>query len=311
MILPPLCLLLIALMATRSSAYVRSMRSNLKRLTFPLKPPLYTHQSVLNEKEEKMNIYEVISNIGQAGFVPVQLINRFVKKALTSNFALNISMMFALFGTMDVLGSALERKRLDSMTFKYLNLGVLFSSIIYSVRAFTMRGSILKSGTLAFALVTASGITAGSKLHKYGLPNPKKLTLSGEKGFCPFTSKMYAFAFVATIAHVSRTLQQGKTAWGAALGLAYSSISAGLLPVVLLIQHQACLLKRLSSKTYKDMNWMLLLVSAVAVVTAPYGTFRLSTLTSGKLGLDKCLFLASTLSMLAGALLGLQIGYTT
>ena len=54
---------------------------------------------------------------------------------------------------------------------------------------------------------------------------------------------------------------------------------------------------------------MLVLVSGVGILTAPYGTFRISSLSS--LSLDKGLFLISTLSGLCASLLGLQIGYTT
>ena len=87
-----------------------------------------------SEKED-LNIYELLSTIGQTGYVPVQLISRFTKKTLTSGFSSNISMLFALFGTLDVLGSALKRKRLDGSTFKYLNMGVFLSSFIYTFKA--------------------------------------------------------------------------------------------------------------------------------------------------------------------------------
>ena len=49
-----------------------------------------------SEKED-LNIYELLSTIGQTGYVPVQLISRFTKKTLTSGFSSNISMLFALF----------------------------------------------------------------------------------------------------------------------------------------------------------------------------------------------------------------------
>ena len=67
---------------------------------------------------------------------------------------------------------------------------------------------------------------------------------------------------------------KGKTSWDTALGLAYSSIGTGLIPFVLLVEHQATLARRLHSKTYTDLNWMLLLISGVSILTAPHGTFR-------------------------------------
>lgn len=162
---------------------------------------------------------------------------------------------------------------------------------------------------IAFILMIASGAVSASKLQTHGLPNPKKLKMKGEKGYCPFSSNLYLVALVTSYSHALRALLRGTTSWGTALGLAYSSISTGLVPLVLLVEHQATLAKRLNSRTYKDLNWMLVLVSGVGILTAPYGTFRISSLSS--LSLDKGLFLISTLSGLCASLLGLQIGYTT
>lgn len=302
------CSAFLAIYLLRSAAFLGPPR---RASAVTSRASLMKPRVLMASEREEMNIYDILSTIGQTGFVPVEVIRRFAKKTLTSSFTSNISMLFALFATLDVLGSALKRKRLDGTTFKYLNVGVSLSSLIYvfkSVQSGVLLSTKVYGDVIAFILVVASGAISISKLHKHGLPDPKKLKLRGEKGSCPFSSSLYTVALASWSSHTFRALVRGTTSWGTALGLAYSSISTGLIPLVLLVEHQATLARRLNSKTYVDMNWMLLLVGAVGVFTAPYGTFRLSSLPT--ISLDKFLYLLSIFTTISASLLGLQIGYT-
>ena len=77
----------------------------------------------------------------------------------------------------------------------------------------------------------------------------------------------------------------------------------------LFVLHQAVLARRMRSKTYKDLSWILLLVSAISIVTAPSGICIVLLAEAALKSVDKALFVLSHVSSVCAALLGLQIGY--
>ena len=278
-------------------------KGKVRALTTGNAAPKVLHAS---DERSSVNPYEVVSTVGQSGYLPVFLLKKLIGKTISKTVGLNASLLLALFGTMDVLGSAYERNRLDGTTFKFLNLGVFASSAIFFARSYKSFGRMGMGNILGSALVLSSGATAAAKLKKHGLPNVTKIKLKGEKGYCPFSSVLFMISGITTFAGALRSLLSGTNAFGSPVGPVQASISCALLPLVSLVEHQAVLARRMQSKTYKDLNWILLLSSAVSVVTAPVGVFSLNSTPS----MDKVLFSVSVLSSIAAAMLGLQVGYS-
>lgn len=267
-----------------------------------------------DDEGAEVNLYEILSTVGQGGYVPVYLLKKFLgSKAITKSVGMNSALFYALFGAVDVLGNAYKRNRLDGTTFKYLNLGVFASSSIYFSKTFkSLTTMAMNPGELlGAALIFFCGSTAALKLNKYGLPNMKKLKMKGEKGCCPFSSKLFLLSGVTTLASAVKSLTSGLSAFGNPIGALQLGLSCALLPIISLVLHQAVLARRMRSKTYKDLNWILLLVSAISIVTAPSGAFALSSLApeAALKSVDKTLFVLSHVSSVCAALLGLQIGY--
>jgi hypothetical protein len=260
-----------------------------------------------------VNLYDFVTNAGQAGYLPYRLISKFASKSLTKAYLSEISLFFALFGTVDVLNSAYKRKRLDGTTFKYLNLGLVLSTMLYLMkgwRSIYYGGMAMRMGDLiGSVLFITSGVAAASKLFKYGLPSLRRFKWKGEKGSCPLSSFLYLVSTITTFASSARVIFNGMTTvWGTRAGLVTASVSCGLLPIISLVEHQSCLSRKLNSATYQDLNWALLLTSAISILTAPVGSFwSVSDVRSPWIALH----LISLISSLSASVLGLQIGYTT
>ena len=93
-------------------------KGKVRALTTGNAAPKVLHAS---DERSSVNPYEVVSTVGQSGYLPVFLLKKLIGKTITKTVGLNASLLFALFGTMDVLGSAYERNRLDGTTFKYVD----------------------------------------------------------------------------------------------------------------------------------------------------------------------------------------------
>ena len=251
------------------------------------------------------NPYEVFSTVGQGGFLPVFMMKNLFAKTLTKGTIFDASLLFGFFGVMDVLASALDRNRLDGTTFKYLNLGVFLSSIVYFLRSLKSFYGMGVWDIVKFIFILSSGMTAALKLKTHGLPNVTKLTLKGEKGYCPFSSTLFLISGITSLAASLRHLMSGITAFGSPIGSIQASISC-LIPFISLVESQAVLSRRLQSQTYRDLNWILLLTSAISILTSPAQSFSLHD----SIQIDKFLWMVSTLSSVVAAALGLQIGYS-
>ena len=314
------CLVVVFSLLGSVDAYFIFSKSPSLKTRPPVRAPRYdihsSHifRSTKAEKGPDMNPYEILSTVGQGGYVPVYLVKKFLgSKAITKFVGHNAALFYALFGTMDVLGSAYKRNRLDGTTFKYLNLGVFASSVIYLANTYKSLSTMASNPgeILGAVLIFLSGVTAATKLSKHGLPDVKKLKMKGEKGCCPFSSKLFLLSGITTLVSALRSLFTGVSAFGTPIGALQLSVSCALLPIISLVEHQAVLARRMDSKTYKDLNWILLLVSAISILTAPSSTFTFSALAPTVVlkSIDKPLFIVSSVSTTLAALLGLQIGY--
>jgi hypothetical protein len=226
------------------------------------------------------NPYKVLASTGLYFYLPLVVFFN------STSYGILLS-LFAFYRIMSILASAHDRGRLDSSTFKWLNLGIALSGSACVLQNCFGMGAI--TFDLNNILVGSSALTSALTLKKTGLPQLNKLKFKGEKGSCVFTAFTYTIAGLSTFTNI---------AWS------FSTIPLKIVPGVLHMQSilfpiaylaltQATLGRRLSSSTYKSLNWTLLICSIVDVWKGGFA------------------FPLQMLSTIGSTVLGLQNGYNS